>query len=397
MKQQLLLFFLLCFPLGVFAQATAYPVPNIEQCGNAVFNLHVQTPIVLGGQGPFPGQFEVFYYTSLTGAETGSSEGYISTISAYNYTLVGTSQVIYIRVQNAIGNASDVTSFFISNNEIPPMVGMPDIVACGAFILPPPVPGTSFNTGPNGTNPPVENPYFYTLYVHNVNGPCSSDYPFTVTMAPPGPYPTHDVSACSSYVLPNINAFYFDNPEGTGNNILVGTAINSSMTLYVVPPASESCLETNSFEIHIGDPEVSQPTTPLYGCITEIPEFATFDFHTKFFEVTTVAGHTFSVHASLLEAQNDQGAIDYEQQINISAPQTVYVRVSNGGDCFSIVTLDLVPEICTQNIVYGEIHYDAANNGCSGVLLTGPMLRSSVPTVPIPFRPTQTSSGIIII
>lgn len=366
MKIKLLVFCLLFFPVGLFAQATAYPVPNIEQCGNPVFNLNQQTPIVLGNQGPFPTQFEVSYYTTLSGAQAGS--GRIPFSTASQYTLAGESQTIYIRVQNGIGNAWDVTSFVIRNNDIPPMIGMPDIIACGPVILPPPAPGTSFNTGPNGTNPPVENPYFFTMYVHNSNGYCSSDYPFTITILPPGPYPTQDVSACSSYVLPyNGEVFYYADPEGAGMIYTAGTQITTSMTMYVIPADPNSCFTTNSFDIHIGDPQVNQPTTPLYGCFSETAGYSTFDFHSKFFEIATVPGINFSLHTSLEQAQDNQGALDYEQPIAINSAQTVYVRVSNGGDCFSIVTLDLIPESCPENMIYGLVHYDAFNNGCTNV------------------------------
>ncbi|MFT3793603.1 T9SS type A sorting domain-containing protein [Flavobacterium sp.] len=365
MKIKLLVLSLLFLPFDFFAQVTAYPVPDINQCENAVFDLSQQTPIVLGNQGPWPSAYEVMYYTSQTGAQTGSSEGAISTMNYHNYTLVGDSQIIYIRVMRVSPSASAVTAFTIRNSYIPPMVGMPDIVACGPIILPPPAPGTSFNTGPNGTNPPVDNPFFFTMYVHNSNGYCSSDYPFTITRVPPGPYPVQDVSACTAYAIPYVDgAFYYNNPEGTGNYFAAGTPITSSMTLYAIPAGSNSCFQPNSFDVHIGTPEVNQPATPLYGCFADVAGQSTYDFHTKFFEIATAAGNIFSVHNSQLEAENNQNGIDYEQPLNITAPQTVYVRVSNGGNCYSVVTLDLIPETCTSNTIYGSINFNQDNNGC---------------------------------
>lgn len=200
-------------------------------------------------------------------------------MDAAHYTLVGECQTIYIRVQNAIGNAWDVTSFIIQNGYYPPVDTFPNIIECGPVILPPPAPGWGYYTGPNGTNPPIENPNHFTMYIYGNNGVCEAGTSFTVAIVPQRPCPTQDVTACSSYVLPNTSdVFYYDDPEGAGMNYMPGTSIT-----------------------------------------------------------TTLQGVNFSVHTSLEQAQQNQGALDYEQPIAINSAQTVSVRVSNGGDCFSIV------------------------------------------------------------
>ncbi|MCR9182704.1 MAG: hypothetical protein NXH73_07235, partial [Flavobacteriaceae bacterium] len=73
-----------------------------------IFDLTVNTPIVMGGQDPV--EFTVSYHNSQADADTGNAP--IATPAAYPIT--GTTEVIYIRIENATGTCFITASFTIT-------------------------------------------------------------------------------------------------------------------------------------------------------------------------------------------------------------------------------------------------------------------------------------------
>lgn len=181
MKQKLLLMALFVMTsLGGFAQAEAYPVPDIAQCGNEVFNLTAQETIALGGQDPE--NFTVTYHTSWEDAENNTNpianpESYI--IASWP------EQALYIRVSNNLDGSFDTTSFVISIGMMSPAPEMEDVTVCGSYQIPYLNEGQIY-TGPDGTGvalaPGSLITVSTTLYIYVSNACGTDETTYTVTV-----------------------------------------------------------------------------------------------------------------------------------------------------------------------------------------------------------------------
>jgi gliding motility-associated-like protein len=119
--------------------------------------------------------------------------------------------------------------------------------------------------------------YFY--FVSPEPPYCVLDLPIGLTILPT---PTVDtlpnVFDCTSFTLPSIaNGDYFDGPNGTGNQLSVGTVITESKTIYIYA-ANDFCESQSSFSVVIGlDAPTSSiqcvsytlPSLPIGGYFTE--------------------------------------------------------------------------------------------------------------------------------
>jgi len=128
-KKLLFLAIVLLSVLKGFAQAEAYQAPDIHQCGNEVFNLSVQTPIILGNQSP--DEFTVTYHLSEADAEAG-----VNPVADPNFYVSPPSKVLFARVTNN-SNEEDyaVSSFTLTWTSGVFVPDMPDVVACDSYEL----------------------------------------------------------------------------------------------------------------------------------------------------------------------------------------------------------------------------------------------------------------------
>lgn len=128
-KKLLFLAIIFLATLKGFSQAEAYEAPNINQCGNEVFNLTVQTPIILGNQDPL--NFTVTYFTTLANATNGTNPivnptAFVSPIQ----------QVIFAKVINTLDGTSAITDFHISWGSGVFVPNLPDVFSCSSYTLP---------------------------------------------------------------------------------------------------------------------------------------------------------------------------------------------------------------------------------------------------------------------
>lgn len=128
-KKLLFLAIILLTTLKGFSQAEAYSAPDINQCGNEVFDLTVQTPIILGNQNPE--EFTVTYYTSQADAASGTNP--IANPTAF---VSPQQQLIFARVDNDFNDDSAITVFHISWGSGVFIPNLPDVSACEAYTLP---------------------------------------------------------------------------------------------------------------------------------------------------------------------------------------------------------------------------------------------------------------------
>ena len=97
------------------------------------------------------------------------------------------------------------------------------------------------------------------IYVFSTSGSplyCNSQISFEVVIGISSP---GEISQCGSYTLPNLPVGkYYTGPKGTGTEIIGGSIISESKTLYIYVPnvSNSNCTDNISFTINIGQPKI---------------------------------------------------------------------------------------------------------------------------------------------
>ncbi|WP_290839528.1 T9SS type A sorting domain-containing protein [Flavobacterium sp.] len=358
MKRKILLLVSFLWVSFAVAQAGANMPPNIHQCGNEVFDLTVQTAVILGNQNP--SQFSVTYFTSLSNAQTN-----LNPIANPSFYVSPLSQVIFARVTNSSNGTYATTSFTVSwsTGQGPFISPLPDVTACDAYPLPALSVG-NYYTGPNGTGSLITIGTLITqtmmVYAYANQSGCSSQTSFMVTILGSPQVEVQNVFACTEFVLPALPApaNYFTGPGGTGTILAAGQTITQSMTLYVFAQ-NGSCTFENSFTVTIGEIQANNPN-PIESCSAD--GMGIFDLTTVMPEVSSAPGALITFYSTMADAQADVNSI-----LNVSAfvspTSMLFIRVQIG-DCFDIVPLQLISNVCTDNYIYGSVVLDTGNDGC---------------------------------
>lgn len=246
MKRKLLLLVaFVTMTVASSAQTTAYPAGDMIQCGNEVFNLTVQTPVILGSQSV--AEFTVGYYETM--ADAAAQANPISIPSAY---VSAPSQEIFARVTKTIDGTFDITSFTLSWTALTEVPDVPDVTVCDSYVLPI-VPGISYATDMAGTAAaPATITTSMTIYRRSTDFPCATPSSFVVTIIDtPVVYDIPDVVTCDFYILPPLEyGNYYSGPSGTGQLLFAGDAIYSSQTVYIFATTG-TCSAEESFEVFI--------------------------------------------------------------------------------------------------------------------------------------------------
>lgn len=272
MKIKLLLSIFLLLGLKAFAQAEAYPVPNIYQCGNEVFDLTANTPIALGNQDPL--NFTVTYFEFLPDAQNNVNAianpgAYIPEFGMHS---------VFVRVSNNATGEYDIADFYVSWQST--VLPFSDQVSCGNFALWGIESYWSYYTGPGGTGTQLFEGDIIsqttTLYVYQTE-PCVAEGQFTITILPefvanePTPllvcaensgFATVDLTSKAAEIignLPNATIQFFisnENAEGGFNTIPNPGAYTSSMALpyviYVRVENSAGCFDIVTLTVEDG-------------------------------------------------------------------------------------------------------------------------------------------------
>jgi hypothetical protein len=180
-KKLLFLALILLTTLKGFSQAEAYPAPDINQCGSEVFNLTVQTPIILGNQDPL--NFTVTYYLTQVDAAAGTNP-----VVNPAFYVSPQQQLIFAKVVNLLDSTSDITVFNLSWSSGVFVPDLSDVQVCDAYELQPLTVG-NYYTGPNGTgvmiSPADIITQTQTIYIYAENNlGCTDQSDFIVTIVP---------------------------------------------------------------------------------------------------------------------------------------------------------------------------------------------------------------------
>lgn len=359
--KKIILFWALVLSGFLHAQTVAIQPPSLSQCNNEVFNLNVQTPIILGAQDPQ--YFYVTYYTSGSDAEMETNS-----IQQPAFFVSQQSQVIFARVDSLTDETYAITQFEVTwgSANVPQF---PDVVACESWIPPLPTVGSIW-TGPNGTGTQIvpgtviTTPGTQVFYVYNQDGPCSAESSFNVTIVSPIAFtPMPDIVSCGPYTLPSL-------PNGlnytfNGQDIPAGTAIYETTVLGIRAPYP--CGELQQFTIHIGVTPVD--TTPtLVSCALDASGFALFNLlsASEWFTLGSQEA-TISFYLTQADAAEGQNPIgNPESFLAYPGIQMVYVRTTFPSPyCIATNTLFLVIEPCFNNTVSVSLHADYEGTGCT--------------------------------
>ena len=191
-------------------------------------------------------------------------------------------QTIYIfkRLNSTCFNQS---IFTVTINPLPNIDSRSDIDICDQYILTPLNVG-NYYTGPSGTGNLLPagtvistSQRIYIYAVSNTTPACSIENSFQINIYSISADVLSDVNTCESYTLPSLspnNKFYTETggPNGSGVELLPGTVITSTQTIYIFKESlirtAFSCLDETSFTITINNTPVIPTMADAYGCNT---------------------------------------------------------------------------------------------------------------------------------
>ncbi len=362
MKKILLLLALVLSGLSE-AQTLAVQPPSLSQCGNEVFNLNIQTPIILGEQDPQ--YFYVTYYMSGFDAETESNpiQQPASFVSL-------PSQVIFARVDSLTDDTYAITQFNLEWGSAT-VQQLPDAMACNTWSVPALTVG-EIRTAPAGGGfvipPGTTITSTQTLYIYNQFGACSAESSFTVTVVHPEPFsPMYDIVSCGPYTLPDLPAGL--NYSLNGQYLPPGWVISQNAVVGVVAPFP--CGFLQEFTVLITGPSGTVNAPPLVTCALEGSAIGIFDLTSTIpFFSAGYPSATISFHQSEADALTGQNPIE-NSAFFPSMPtgfQVVFVRTvipTVNGTCVTVNTQALIVEQCNPTTLTVSLHADYEGTGCT--------------------------------
>ena len=306
------------------------------------------------------------YYTGAAGTGTLLQPGHV----------FNTTQTLYVfrRLNSTCYNEN---SFTITVNQYPAIDSRSDIDICNQYQLTELSVG-KYYTGINGTGVELPANTIITtsqlIYIYastNTTPNCISQTSFQINIFSTTADSSSNITACDSYTLPTLssNNRYFTNtggPNGTGTEILAGTTITTSQTIYIYKIAvirtDFSCFDETSFTVTINN----TPAIPV------LPNVNTCNSYTL--EPLTIGNY--------YTGTNGTGTLLHAGHV-ITETQTLYVYAltNTTPSCISersfLITIYNVDELPNVTICEG-FTLPALNNGryYTGPNATGTILPS---------------------
>jgi len=169
-------------------------------------------------------------------------------------------KTVYIFNQPNGPNGCSAGSSFLVTIIDPMAIVPPSDTYCGTYTLPPLVVGHYYtNHGGTGTEiapgTTITSSQTINVYFEATVAPyCIINQDFSITISPIlnlGSF--NNVFECNSYTLPALSiGKYFTEPNGGGIELLAGTEITSSQTIYVFAVSDQGCVSQVPFDVVIG-------------------------------------------------------------------------------------------------------------------------------------------------
>jgi gliding motility-associated-like protein len=284
------------------------------------------------------------------------------------------SQTIYIfNTTNSMPACPNETDFRVTIID-PEELSISEGTYCNQYILPS-LPFGAYHTAPNGGgillapgSALTTSQTIYFFFQEIVAPFCVVDLSFDLVIMPMQNVPTlTNAFDCNSYVLQPLSfGQYFDAPNGTGNQIPVGTAISSSQTLYIYGATGE-CISESSFDVVIG---INFPTSLTECANYTLPSLPVGNYFTgpigtgTTIPFGTVINNTQTIYVYAVSQSSPNCTDDYNFTVTIILPAIVPPEITVGCETY------VLPAISTGNYYTGA-------NGTGTMLNAGNTLTSS--------------------
>lgn len=179
---------------------------------------------------------------------------------------ITTSQTVYVYYQTTAPPICEInTNFTITIFPVPILAEVQNVFDCTSYILPPLSQGNYYTTADGGGTQLAAGTAITAtqeIFIYAVNSGslvCSSSKKFTVFI---GNLQPTDVNQCDPYPLPQLPiGQYFSGPNGTGQEILAGSIITTSQTIYIyVGNNTQPCATNVAFHLTISQPQIDTLT-----------------------------------------------------------------------------------------------------------------------------------------
>ena len=169
-------------------------------------------------------------------------------------TVITQSTTLYVYAGTA--TCSDENSFAIAVNYVE-ADDRDDVIACGPYELPGLSNGNYF-TEPGGLGSVLQPGDMVTedatIYIYNLEGTCSAENSFTVTISSFEVDELDDVTVCFEYILPELTSgAYYSGGSGLGTMFEAGDAITETMTVHIygASPLNPACTAETTFTVMV--------------------------------------------------------------------------------------------------------------------------------------------------
>jgi gliding motility-associated-like protein len=219
------------------------------------------------------------YYTGSggTGTQLNAGDSVSSTQTLYIYAQSGTTpncttQTSFTVTIGSLVVTSPASGSYCDNYTLPSLTTGNYYTGLGGT-------GTQLNAGDSITSS-------QTIYVYAVDGTCTDEESFTVTINSISADNPSDVFACDSYTLPSLSAgnSYYTGPNGSGTQLAAGTVITSTQTLYVFAQtgSTPNCTDEQFFVVTIYNTPVPDAPLNVTACDSyTIPSLTVGNYYTQ--------------------------------------------------------------------------------------------------------------------
>jgi gliding motility-associated-like protein len=248
-------------------------------------------------------------------------------------------------------------------------------VKCDSFTLPSPD-YASFYTQPGGMGTLLHegdvittSQTVYMYYVSLLPPFCVAEDTFVVTIIPSPVVPDYpNVFSCVSYTLPTLTVGkYFTGTLGSGSEILAGTVITSTQTLYVYAETggTPNCIAQDEFTIFIGLDPVANVTECVSYTLPNLPignYFTGVNGTGTQLAGGTVITTTQGLHVYAVSSSGCSNDVPFTVTISLPYLGSVSNQVSCGGYILPVLSVG---------------NYYTASNGTGTMLLAGRLITTS--------------------
>ncbi|WP_395062008.1 choice-of-anchor L domain-containing protein [Flavobacterium sp.] len=184
----------------------------------------------------------------------------------------------------------------------------------------------------------------YYYFLSDETPPCVVQAPFSIVIVTSQDVPTFsNVFDCTSYTLQPLSfGNYYDGPNGTGNQLPVGTVINASKRIYIYGQTGTACNSQSTFEVVIG---INFPTSVTECVSYTLPQLIVGNYFTgpigsgTQIAAGTVINSTQTIYVYAISQSQPNCTDNYNFIVSIVLPVITPPTVLSGCDNYTLPAL----------------------------------------------------------